>query len=502
MAGADTRDAGTGDPAGEGDPRRWRALWVTLVAGFMTLLDVSIVSVALPSIQRGLGASPAEVQWVVSGYALTFGLALVPAGRIGDALGRRRMFLIALAAFVVCSAAVGAAPTTGLLIAARLAQGLAAGALAPQSSALIQQLFRGAERGRAFGRFGATVGISTAVGPVVGGLILALAGDGAGWRWIFFVNVPIGVLALVLAARLLPAGGGGDRGHVDLVGVALLGTGVLALLLPLVQAEAGGVTGLWWLFVLGAGLIAVFLGWERRMLARGREPLVDPRLLTSTPGFASGAALGTVYFAGFSGIWLVFALFFQDGLGYTPLESGLAVTPFALGSAVSAVLGGRLVGRFGRGLTVAGLAGVVVGLLGTAAALRFASPQWAGPAAVGPLLVAGLGGGLVISTNVTMTLRSVPVHMAGSAGGALQTGRRIGAAVGTAALTAVFYAVLAGSGGDVRLAGGAAIGGAAAWIALAWGIGLAEWRRDRAAERVGAAEPADDHQRHIVEAHH
>ena len=142
----------------EPDPRRWKALSVTLVAGFMSLLDVSIVAVALPSIQRGLGTSASGVQWVVSGYALAFGLALVPAGRLGDAIGRRTMFLAALTAFVVFSAAAGAAQTTGVLIAARLLQGIAAGSLAPQNSALIQQLFRGAERGRAFGFFGATVG--------------------------------------------------------------------------------------------------------------------------------------------------------------------------------------------------------------------------------------------------------------------------------------------------------------------------------------------------------
>lgn len=185
------------------DPNRWRALWVTLVAGFMTLLDVTIVAVALPSVQRDLHASAASVQWVVSGYALAFALTLVTAGRIGDTFGRRRVFLAALAAFVVFSAAAGAAPGIELLVVARLAQGVAAGSLAPQNSALIQQLFRGAERGRAFGLFGATVGVSSAVGPVVGGLILALAGSG-GWRWIFYVNVPVGVLAFVLGLRLLP----------------------------------------------------------------------------------------------------------------------------------------------------------------------------------------------------------------------------------------------------------------------------------------------------------
>ena len=239
MSATEEQRAPAGPSDDTPDPRRWRALSVTLTAGFMSLLDVSIVAVALPSMREGLGASPAAIQWVVSGYALTFGLALVPAGRLGDAIGRRTMFLAALTGFVVCSAAAGAAQSIGMLVAARLVQGVAAGALAPQNSALIQQLFRGAERGRAFGFFGATIGISTAAGPVVGGLIRALAGGPGGWRWIFYVTVPIGLVALVLAARLLPRGTPGKRGHIDVAGVALLGGGVLALMLPLVQAESG-----------------------------------------------------------------------------------------------------------------------------------------------------------------------------------------------------------------------------------------------------------------------
>ncbi len=487
-------------PTEQLDPRRWKALSVTLIAGFMSLLDVSIVSVALPSIQGGLGTSPAGVQWVVSGYALTFGLALVPAGRLGDAVGRRRMFLGALAAFVLFSGLAGAAPTTGWLIVARLLQGLAAGALAPQNSALIQQLFSGAERGRAFGFFGATVGISTAVGPVVGGLILALAGEAEGWRWIFYVNLPIGIVALVLAARLIPRTEPGPRGHVDLVGVGLLGGGVLALLLPLVEAESGGLTRLWWLFPLGAALIVAFVFWERRVIARDREPLLDIRLLTGTRGYASGAALGTVYFVGFSGIWLVFALFFQSGLGYTPLASGLAVTSFALGSAVSAVIGGRLVARLGRGLTVLGLGLAVTGLLLTALVLLLVEPEAAGWAIAAPMLLAGVGGGWVISPNTTMTLRNVPVRMAGSAGGALQTGQRIGSAIGTAALAGLFYAVLAGTGANQQVAVAVAIGTAAGVVAVAFGIGLVEWRSDR--RRAAAEADDEEHRRYAAEAHH
>lgn len=477
------------------DPRRWRALWVTLTAGFMSLLDVSIVAVALPSLREGLGASPAAVQWVVSGYALTFGLALVPAGRLGDAYGRRRLFLVALTGFVVCSAAAGAAPSTAWLVAARLVQGVAAGALAPQNSALIQQLFRGEERGRAFGFFGATVGISTAAGPVLGGVLLALAGGPDGWRWIFYVNVPIGILALVLAARLLPRGTTGTRGHIDLVGVVLLGGGVLSLLLPLVEAESGGLLRLWWLFAAGVVLIVAFVWWERRVLGRGGEPLLDPRLVTATPGYASGAALGTVYFVGFSGIWLVFALFFQTGLGWTPLQSGLVVTPFALGSALSAVFGGQLVERSGRRLTVVGLTAVVLGTGAAALVLWLVPPGSVGWAVTPALLLAGLGGGLVISPNVTMTLREVPVDMAGSAGGALQTGQRFGAAIGTAGLPALFYLVLSSTGGDYQAAVAAALAAAVVGVSAALVIGIVEWRREvhGSAASPGEREPAHPH---------
>jgi EmrB/QacA subfamily drug resistance transporter len=439
--------AATG-PAGRGQlPGRWKALTVSLIAAFMTLLDVSIVNVALPSIDRDLGASAASVQWVVSGYALAFGLVLVPAGRLGDTLGRRRMFLVALSAFVATSALSGAAPTTGLLIAARLLQGVAGGMLLPQNSGLIQELFTGAERGRAFGFLGGTVGLATAAGPIIGGLLLGAFAGPEGWRWIFYVNLPIGLLALALAARLLPkAARASWRGiHLDLTGSLLLGGGVLGLLLPVVDATDGGLTRLWPLYGVAVALLAGFAWWETRTAHRGRQPLLDPRL-AHISGYAPGLAIGLVYFVGFTGIWLVVALFFQDGLGYSPLRSGLAVTPFALGVAVSAVVAGRLVARVGRWLTVSGLTATVAGLAATALVLRHAQGDQAAWAAAGPLLLAGLGGGMVTSPNVTLTLQSVPVRMAGAAGGALQTAQRIGAAIGTALLVSVFYRVLTASG--------------------------------------------------------
>jgi EmrB/QacA subfamily drug resistance transporter len=437
----------TGQARTEADPKRWRVLAVTQLAGFMSLLDVSIVNVALPSIESGLHASAETAQWVVSGYALAFGLALVPAGRLGDTIGRRRMFLISLSAFIVTSALSGAAPSPMLLVFARLLQGVAGGMLTPQNSGLIQDLFRGAERGRAFGIFGATIGLSTAVGPVVGGLILAAFTGPDGWRYVFYVNLPIGLVALALAYRLVPSSaGGGSRGaDLDLVGSLLLGGGVLSLLLPLVDATGGGLNRLWPLFGLAVVLLAGFALWEARTAGRGHVPLLDPQL-AHTPGYIPGLATGSLYFLGFTGIWLVLALLFQDGLGYSPLHSGLAVTPFALGVAASAVLAGRLVARVGRWLTVTGLTTTVVGLAATALILREVGGDRAAWAVVGPLLLAGLGGGLVTSPNATLTLEAVPVRMAGAAGGALQTATRIGSAVGTALLASVFYRILTSSG--------------------------------------------------------
>src|SRR3954449_1884825 len=214
------------------DPRRWKALAVCLVGGFMVLLDVSIVNVALPSIRDALHASQSELQWVVSGYALTFGLLLVPAGRVGDVRGRRTMFVVALGLFTLASLACGLAPGSLFLVVARLVQGLAGGMLTPQISALIQQMFSGRERGTAFGLFGTVVGISTAVGPLLGGALIAAFGTESGWRWVFLVNLPIGLAAMPLAWKLLPKPDRGQkhRHDYDPLGVLLLGAGIVVLL--------------------------------------------------------------------------------------------------------------------------------------------------------------------------------------------------------------------------------------------------------------------------------
>lgn len=470
---------------------RWRALAVTLVVGFMTLLDVTIVNVALPSIQQGLNASAQGIQWIVSGYALTFGLTLVAGGRLGDVLGRRRMFLVGLAAFTLTSAAAGAAPNELTIVLARLLQGVAAGMLTPQNTGLIQEMFSGEERGRAFGIFGTTVGVSAAAGPILGGLLIAAFGVENGWRAVFWVNVPVGAVAMLLAARLIPAGrrqDGALRSRIDFLGAALLGLAVLCFLLPLVESMGHPATPWWWVLPLSLPFGIGFVRWERRLIRTRREPLLDVRLFSQAPGYLSGTALGSVYFCGFSGIWLVLALFFQDGLGYTALQSGLAVTPFAIGSATSAVIAGRLVARWNRWLTVGGLGLVVLGFSALAVLVARVPTDTVGWVVAAPLLVAGVGGGAVISPNITMTLDRVPPAMGGAAGGALQTGQRIGSAVGAALLAAAFRISLSATGADPSTALALTFGCSVLVMLVALALALAELRARRTG-RAGWREP-------------
>ncbi|MEV7625972.1 MFS transporter [Actinoplanes sp. NPDC089786] len=430
------------------DRNRWKAMSVALVAGFMTLLDVSIVNVALPSIRADLDLSAGDLQWVLSGYALTFGLLLVPAGRFGDARGRRNVFIVGVALFTLSSAAAGLARSALFLVVARLIQGAAAGVVNPQVSGLIQQLFEPKERGKPFGLLGATIGVSTAVGPLLGGLLIALFGAESGWRWIFYINVPIGIAAIVLAMRYLPgpAEAKAKRESLDPIGVLLLGLGVLLLLLPLVQEREWHGPAKWLLIPASVAVLAAFYAWERHH-ARSHTPVIEMGLFR-VRSYALGALIGMLYFAGFPVIFFTYTLYLQNGLRFSALASGLAVTPFAVGAAAASALGGRIVARSGRPLVVTGLVMVAGGLGATVLVLSLVAGSggvW--PAAV-PLLVAGVGSGLVISPNQTLTLAEVPVRRAGSAGAVLQTGQRIGTALGIAVAGTVFFAQLASSRGD------------------------------------------------------
>ncbi|GAA1915378.1 MFS transporter [Nocardioides hwasunensis] len=464
------------EAAYEPDPRRWRVLAVSLVVGFMSLLDVTIVNVAVPSIRAGLGTSAATIQWVVSGYALAFGMTLVAGGRLGDAHGRRRMMLIGLIGFIVSSAAVGLAPNAAWIVLARLVQGASAGLLTPQNSGLIQQLFRGAERGRAFGMFGFTVAVASATGPLIGGALIGLLGEDNGWRALFLVNVPIGLVALVLIWRLVPdneVGADAEKDpRVDLPGALLLGLAVLAVLYPLISLEGGA--GLPLVLLLAFPPLAwAFARWEARTVGRGHPPLLDVSLLRGLPGYANGLLVGTLYFTGFTGIFLVLSVHLQEGEGFSPLRAALLITPFAVGSAVTSPLAGRLVGRMGRRVTLMALSVMIAGTALSAWLVTQPTDRlwWTlAPA----LFVAGVGGGGVISPNITLTLAEVPPRMGGAAGGALQTGQRIGSALGAALLMTVYQAV--GTVASAPVAARSALLAALVVLTVALAAAVRSWR--------------------------
>jgi EmrB/QacA subfamily drug resistance transporter len=424
-------------------PNAGRSLALLLVGAFMALLDTTIVNVALPSVQDGLGAGSSALEWVVSGYMLTLGLALIPAGRIGDRIGHHRMYVAGLTLFTLASLACGLAQSPGQLIAGRVVQGLGAGAFFPAIAALIQLLYAGPARGRAFGVLGAVIGLSTALGPLAGGLLIQLAGTEHGWRWVFLVNVPIGLVAVPLAAALLPRDAGHrDRQRVDTVGVALLSAALLALLVPLIEGQRRGWPA--WTYAclaLSVLLLAALAWWLVRLERRGGDPLISPHLVRDR-SFAAGTVLALVYFAGFTSVFFTLSILWQVGLGHSALSAGLVTLPFPAGSLITAAVSDRFSARLGRTVLVIGCAMVASGLLGLLLGLRAAGSDPAGWQIAVPLAVAGLGNGLFIAPNIDFVLSAVPPREAGSASGVLNTAQRVGAAIGIAVIGTILFGTL------------------------------------------------------------
>ncbi|MDQ1124530.1 MFS transporter [Microbacterium trichothecenolyticum] len=424
---------------------RWRAYWVAVSVAALTILDLTKVNVALPSIEAALNAGPTELQLVVSGYILTFGLVLVPAGRLGDLRSRRMLFLIGLSLFLVTSLVCALAPDTSVLLVARLLQGVAAGIQMPQVLGLVQQLFQGKERGRAFGLFGATIGIATAFGPTLGGLLIALGGDTDGWRLIFWINVPLVAIVIALAAWLLPDTRTKSRRTLDLdpVGVLLFAVTILALMWPFLftTGAPGDDPRRWWWLVASVVFAAAFVFWERRYADRGGMPLM-PFSIFALSSYRNGVLISTAYFSAVPAMFLLGTLFLQGGLGLEPVFAGMVTIGFAVASAWSSWIGGNLVTRLGRPLVVWGIMGMVATAAGLVLVALFTAPEWTPWAMAMVMVFGGFAGGLVISPNQTLTLAEIPVTSGGVAGSVGQLGQRIGTAVGTAIALALFYATV------------------------------------------------------------
>jgi EmrB/QacA subfamily drug resistance transporter len=425
--------------------RAWQALSVLLIGMFMSLLDATIVNVALPTIRTSLSANEATLSWIISGYALAFGLVLIPAGRLGDRFGHKWIFMIGLALFTVASLACGLAQDSTQLVIARVIQGLAGGIYLPAVTAFIQLLFKGRTRGTAFAVMGAVIGVSSALGPIVGGLLIQAFGEKEGWRYVFDVNVPIGIIAIVAAVIVLPRGAASTKASsgVDWIGLVLLAGGLVAILVPLIEGQTLG----WplWTYLLIAGgvvLIVLFAVWEIFYTKRGKSPLVPPHLY-SHAAFTGGTILALVYFAAFTSIFFSISILWQSGLGHTALESGFVSIPFAIGSIIGASQSSRLASVLGRRVLVIGVGMLTVGLTAVWLVLLLVPAadltNWA---LLGPLLIAGIGSGLFIAPNAQFIVATVDPQEAGAASGVVGTMQRLGSAVGIAVIGSVFFGAL------------------------------------------------------------
>lgn len=469
---------------------QWRAFAVCVSVAALTILDLTKVNVALPSIEDAFGSASTELGLIVSGYVLTFGLVLVPAGRLGDQRSRRALFIIGLSLFTVMSLVCALAPSMTVLLIARLIQGVAAGIQMPQVLGIIQELFRGSARGKAFGAFGAIIGISTALGPTIGGLAIALGGAQDGWRWIFWMNVPLGLIAIALAIWLLPPLHRRTRRPLELdpFGTVLFGLAVLSLMFPFLFTTGSPDDDplRWWLLVAFVLFVGGFVLWERHYESVGKAPLVPLRLFR-VRSYRNGTLLATSYFAALPSVFLLTNLFLQDGLGLEPVYAGMVSIGFAATSAAGSWVGGNLVNRFGRPLVVWGLGAVLLAtalLVVVAIFVPLPYTPWAMAAA---MVVGGLGGGLVISPNQTLALADIPVTQGGLAGSVGQLGQRIGTAIGTAVALSFFYATIfreEGTASEIVVFHDAYAYGmlaAAVFLSLALLVGLVDltWRRRR-----------------------
>jgi EmrB/QacA subfamily drug resistance transporter len=425
-------------------------LATVLLGAFLSIADFFIVNVALPTIDTDLHASQATLELVVAGYGIPYALLLVLGGRLGDLFGRRRLFMVGMASFTIWSLLCGLAPDPTLLVVFRAAQGASAALMVPQVLATIQAACGSEHRARAIGFYGATAGIAAVVGQLAGGLLVAADVAGAGWRPIFLVNVPIGVIGLALAWRQVPSTRSEEPPRIDLAGTVLLAAAVLALLVPLTEGRTlGWPTWSLALLALVVPVAAAFILVERRLELAGGHPLVPPSLL-HLAGMRRGLAIAVPFFGGFGAFMFVSAITLQRGAGFDPVHSGLALVPMALAFLVASLLTAPLISRYGRRVLAAGGLLQAVGLSALAVTVVIAWPQ-IDPLDLAPaMVVAGFGQGLIMSPLFGFVLAGVPAVRAGVGAGVLTTTQQTALALGVATLGSLFLSLSAASSLGVR----------------------------------------------------
>ncbi len=426
-------------------PRRhWAPLPVVLAGTFMVVLDFFIVNVALPSMQSDLHASSGAIEWVVAGYALTSAVFLIPAGRLGDRYGRRRLFSLGLALFTLASAGCGVAGTPTQLVIARLLQGVAAALLTPNVLSLIGVLYTGPDRIRALSLYGTVMGLAAVGGQLIGGALVAANLAGLGWRSCFLINVPIGALALLAAPRLVPESRQPAAARLDMVGTALVTLALTAVVLPLVEGQAHGWPVWTWLSLAAAPVaLAAFALQQRHVGHAGGSPMLELSLFRER-SFSAGLLTQLVFWGGQASFFVVLALYLQQGRGLDPLQAGLVFTILAAAYVAASMLAPGLAVRHGRRVITSGAAVLACGhgLLVVAVA---AIGVHGSIAALGPgLALVGTGMGLVLAPLATTILQTLEPERAGVASGMLTTMQGVGNAIGVAVTGAIFFAALHG----------------------------------------------------------
>ena len=419
----------------------WPALWALCLGFFMILVDTTIVTVATPAIIEDFGADVNTVVWVTSAYLLAYAVPVLITGRLGDRFGPRRLYLVGLAVFTAASLWCGLTSTIEGLIVARVFQGLGASLMTPQTMAVITRIFPMERRGAAMSLWGATAGVATLVGPIAGGLLV----DSLGWEWIFFINVPVGVLAFVLAWRLVPTLE--TRAHsFDWIGVLLSGAGMFLLVFGLQeghQFDWGTVVGpitVWRLIVAGLVLIAVFVWWQMR---NRREPLMPLGLFADRNFSLANLSITTVSFA-FTAMGFPLMLYAQLVRGYSPTQAGLLLAPMALVSILAARRVGSLTDRIHpRVLAGFGFATLIVSMVALSFALRPETPLWVLLVALG---FVGLGSSFLWAPLSATANRNLPMHQAGAGAGVYNANRQVGAVLGSATIAVLLDARLSAQG--------------------------------------------------------
>ncbi|MFD9608164.1 MFS transporter [Streptomyces sp. NPDC004288] len=435
-------DAAT-EAAAAGDKRRWIALAIVMTAAFMDLVDATIVNIAIPSIEKDLGASFGAIQWITAGYALAFAAGLITGGRLGDIYGRKRLFLLGTAGFTLASALCGFAANQEMLVGSRLLQGAAAAMMVPQVLSIIHVTFPAHERGKVFGMFGAIIGLGAVSGPLLGALLTQWNIAGLEWRPIFLINLPVGVAAILLGRRFITESKAPKALKLDMVGVLLVTAALLMLVYPLTRGRELD----WplWGHLMMAGSLLVFgalVAYEKYKTKKDGSPLVELSLF-KVKSFAAGIAVQLTFGVVLGIFFLVWTLYMQIGLGWTPLKAGLTGVPFSISVSVAAGMSvQKLVPRFGRKVLQAGALTMIAGLLlylFEAGRYGTGIHPWQ---MIPPLVVMGLGMGLIVAPLTDAVLSEVPKEHAGSASGLINTTGQMGNALGLGLVSVVFFGTI------------------------------------------------------------